>query len=111
MPWDFNFRNTTFGYVCKGFSKSMELNPALNFNFQLARIYGEQGNVEAMYNSYLNLVIDGKNFKKLHILRSTRRILYRRTENQNNILLKRSVIGTRFKRISIFMERVIELVI
>ena len=44
----------------KAFQKSMELNTALDFNYQLARIYGEQGNVEAMYNSYLNLVIDGK---------------------------------------------------
>ena len=75
----------------KAFQKSMELNPALNFNFQLARIYGEQGNVEAMYNSYLNLVIDGKTSKS-NILRSIDDFVSEEPENQNNILLKKVLL-------------------
>ncbi|TDS18992.1 tetratricopeptide repeat protein [Maribacter caenipelagi] len=75
----------------KAFQTSMKLNPALNFNFQLARIYGEQGNVEAMYNSYLNLVIDGKTSKS-NILRSIDDFVSEDAENKNNILLKKVLL-------------------
>ncbi|WP_282112625.1 tetratricopeptide repeat protein [Maribacter stanieri] len=75
----------------KAFQKSMELNPALDFNFQLARIYGEQGNVEAMYNSYLNLVIDGKTSKS-NILRSIDDFVSENAEDKNNILLKKVLL-------------------
>ncbi|MEP2057802.1 MAG: tetratricopeptide repeat protein [Maribacter litoralis] len=75
----------------KAFQKSMKLNPALNFNFQLARIYGEQGNVEAMYNSYLNLVIDGKTSKS-NILRSIDDFVSEDPENKNNTLLKKVLL-------------------
>ncbi|WP_405410960.1 tetratricopeptide repeat protein [Maribacter sp. Asnod1-A12] len=75
----------------KAFKNSMELNPALNFNFQLARIYGEQGNVEAMYNSYLNLVIDGKTSKS-NILRSIDDFISENATDKNNILLKKVLL-------------------
>ncbi|WP_036151548.1 tetratricopeptide repeat protein [Maribacter forsetii] len=75
----------------KAFKNSMELNPALNFNFQLARIYGEQGNVEAMYNSYLNLVIDGKTSKS-NILRSIDDFISEKATDKNNILLKKVLL-------------------
>ena len=73
------------------FEKSMQLNPALDFNFQLARIYGEQGNVEAMYNAYLNLVMDGKTSKS-NILRSIDDFVSENSEDTNNILLKKVLL-------------------
>ncbi|WP_370478918.1 tetratricopeptide repeat protein [Tamlana flava] len=36
------------------YEKAMVLNPDYNFNVQLAQIYGEQGNIEKMFNSYLD---------------------------------------------------------
>ncbi|TDT46673.1 tetratricopeptide repeat protein [Maribacter spongiicola] len=75
----------------KAFQQSMDLNPALDFNFQMARIYGEQGNVEAMYNSYLNLVIDGKTSKS-NILRSIDDFVSEDAEDKNNILLKKVLL-------------------
>ena len=42
-------------YSSKAFLKAMELNPQLDYNFQLARIYGEQGEIGKMYSSYLEL--------------------------------------------------------
>lgn len=75
----------------KAFEKSMQLNPALDFNFQLARIYGEQGNVEAMYNAYLNLVIDGKTSKS-NILRSIDDFISENSEDKNNIVLKKVLL-------------------
>ncbi|APQ17673.1 tetratricopeptide repeat protein [Maribacter hydrothermalis] len=75
----------------KSFESAMELNPALDFNFQLARIYGEQGNVEAMYNSYLNLVIDGKTSKS-NILRSIDEFVSENADDKNNLLLKKVLL-------------------
>ncbi|SEL59041.1 Tetratricopeptide repeat-containing protein [Maribacter orientalis] len=73
------------------YEKSMQLNPALDFNFQLARIYGEQGNVEAMYNAYLNLVMDGKTSKS-NILRSIDDFVSENPEDTNNIILKKVLL-------------------
>lgn len=78
-------------FAIKAFQQSMDLNPALDFNFQMARIYGEQGNVEAMYNSYLNLVIDGKTSKS-NILRSIDDFVSEDAEDKNNILLKKVLL-------------------
>ena len=38
------------------YEKAMELRPESNFHRQLAAIYGEQGNVEKMFNSYVNFL-------------------------------------------------------
>lgn len=38
------------------YEKAMELNNELNFNMQLARIYGEQGKTEQMFENYLELI-------------------------------------------------------
>tara|TARA_R110002051_G_scaffold70772_1_gene127450 strand:+ start:11573 stop:13360 length:1788 start_codon:yes stop_codon:yes gene_type:complete len=75
----------------KSFESAMQLNPALDFNFQLARIYGEQGNVEAMYNAYLNLVIDGKTSKS-NILRNIDEFVSENAEDKNNLLLKKVLL-------------------
>ena len=82
---------TLLDMAVKAFEKSMHLNPALDFNFQLARIYGEQGNVEAMYNAYLNLVIDGKTSKS-NILRSIDDFISENSEDKNNIVLKKVLL-------------------
>ncbi len=38
------------------YEKGMEDNPRANFNVQLAKIYGEQGKLEKMFDSYLSLL-------------------------------------------------------
>ncbi len=38
------------------YEKGMKDNPRANFNVQLAKIYGEQGNLHKMFNSYLSLL-------------------------------------------------------
>ncbi|MEP2278073.1 tetratricopeptide repeat protein [Maribacter sp.] len=90
----------------KAFKNSMELNPALNFNFQMARIYGEQGNVEAMYNSYLNLVIDGKTSKS-NILRSIDDFISEDAENKNNILFKKVLLERAQKNPDILLNELL----
>ncbi|WP_424492974.1 tetratricopeptide repeat protein [Salinimicrobium sp. GXAS 041] len=40
----------------KAYEKGMSLNPDTNYNIQLARLYGEQGEVEKMFSNYIDLV-------------------------------------------------------
>lgn len=69
------------------YQKAMELNPELDYNFQLARLYGEQGNVDKMYRSYLNLMRNGKTSKS-NILRSIDAFITSDAESYNNTTLK-----------------------
>lgn len=75
----------------QAFKKGMQLNPSLDFNYQLARLYGEQGNVEAMYNAYLNLISDGKTSKS-NILRSIDDFISEHPQDSNNLILKRILL-------------------
>ncbi|MFT6797098.1 MAG: tetratricopeptide (TPR) repeat protein [Maribacter sp.] len=69
------------------YQKAMEINPEMDYNFQLARIYGEQGNVDKMYRSYLNLMSNGKTSKS-NILRSIDAFVTSDPESYNNTTLK-----------------------
>ncbi|MGC1514534.1 MAG: tetratricopeptide repeat protein, partial [Maribacter sp.] len=75
----------------KAFDTSMKLNPALDFNYQMARIFGEQGNIEAMYNAYLNLLYEGKTSKS-NILRSIDDFISEEPNERNNQLLKKALL-------------------
>lgn len=69
------------------YQKAMELNPEMDYNFQLARIYGEQGNIDKMYRSYLTLLSNGKTSKS-NILRSIDAFITADSESYNNTTLK-----------------------
>lgn len=45
------------------FEKAMSLSDKIDFNGQLAQIYGEQGKLEKMFNSYLNLIEKNLSYK------------------------------------------------
>ncbi|TYB79882.1 tetratricopeptide repeat protein [Bizionia myxarmorum] len=73
------------------YEKAMAIKPELNFNIQLARIYGEQGNVEKMFFSYLEFI--GSNSSYLNtIKRAMSDFITENPENENNILLRRVLL-------------------
>lgn len=78
-------------YATKAFIKAMSLNPNLDYNFQLARIYGEQGDIEKMYESYLTLISNGSTSKS-NILRNIDDFISSDPANENNIKLKRILL-------------------
>ncbi|WP_424366204.1 tetratricopeptide repeat protein, partial [Maribacter sp.] len=78
-------------YALKAYSRAMELNPKLDYNYQMARIYGEQGDIDKMYNSYLNLLVNGKTSKS-NVLRSLDDFISPDPENENNIKLKKILL-------------------
>lgn len=43
-------------YAAEAYQKGVQLNPEMKFQLPLARIYGEQGKLEKMFSSYLDLI-------------------------------------------------------
>jgi len=73
------------------YEKAMVLKPDLNFNVQLARIYGDQGNVEKMFESYLNFVELNDSYINT-IKRAFSEFISENGDNKNNVLLKRILL-------------------
>ncbi len=70
---------------------SMEINPEKDFSYQLARLYGEQGNLEKMFSSYLDLIKKNQTFRSF----AERNFSLYITEdplNEANILLKKALL-------------------
>lgn len=78
-------------YASKTYIKAMELNPKFDFNFQLARIYGEQGAIEKMFGSFLALVAQDKD-KLAAVIRSIDDFISSDAKDENNIKFKRAVL-------------------
>lgn len=78
-------------HAVNAYSKAMELNPKLDYNFQLARIYGEQGNIEKMYEAYLTLIVEGRT-PQSNVLRNINDFVTEDAENENNIKLKKILL-------------------
>ncbi|MEZ4970833.1 MAG: hypothetical protein R2814_14475 [Flavobacteriaceae bacterium] len=74
-------------YAIQAYTMAMELNPKLDYNFQKARIYGEQGNIGQMYESYLKLMSEGK-ASQANVLRNINDFISSEAENPNNIIFK-----------------------
>ncbi|TYA52397.1 tetratricopeptide repeat protein [Formosa maritima] len=73
------------------YEKAMLLKPDLNFNIQLARIYGDQGNIEKMFDSYLNFVELNDTYLNT-IKRAFSDFISENSENENNLILKRILL-------------------
>ena len=54
--------NHLLDYALLAFKKAMKLNSSVNYNFQIAFIYGEKGEIKNMFNAYLELVSSSENY-------------------------------------------------
>ncbi|WP_452230836.1 tetratricopeptide repeat protein [Lacinutrix sp. MEBiC02404] len=73
------------------YEKAMQIKPEYNFNVQLARIYGEQGDVEKMFSSYINFIETNENYVNT-IKRAFSEFISEDKNNPNNILLKKILL-------------------
>ncbi|MCM5664244.1 tetratricopeptide repeat protein [Galbibacter mesophilus] len=78
-------------YAIKTYKKGMELNPKLNFSYDLAYIYGEQGDIENMYEMYLDLMLERESLKG-NIKRNLSRFISNDLSNENNELFKKILL-------------------
>jgi tetratricopeptide (TPR) repeat protein len=73
------------------YEKAMELKPTLNFYMQLARIYGEQGDLEKMFSSYVNFIQDNPNYAN-NVKNAFSEFVSEDKNNPNNIILKKVLL-------------------
>ena len=73
------------------YTKAMSLKPELNYDFQLARIYGEKGDIEKMYLSYLRLIYEGKT-SRTNVLRNLDDFITDDPANDNNVILRKTLL-------------------
>ncbi|MDX8552204.1 tetratricopeptide repeat protein [Tenacibaculum sp. 1B UA] len=75
----------------EAFNKIMEVNPKANYGFQLAQIYGEKGNFEQMFKSYIDLVDKNEGYLN-NVKRYAGNYLTDDSEDQSNILFKKALL-------------------
>lgn len=73
------------------YEKGMELNPKLDSNLQLARIYGEQGKIELMFSKYIDLMESRPNYKSIS-QRNFSLYVTEDPENEANIILRKTLL-------------------
>ncbi len=78
-------------YAILAYTRAMALKPELNYDYQLARIYGEQGAIEKMYQSFLNLIYQGRTSRS-NILRNIDDYISEDPSNANNVLLRKVLL-------------------
>lgn len=84
-------QKSVLNYAIKVYEKAMELNPSLNFNYDLALIYGEQGDIENMYNTYLNLIAFKDSYRP-NVQRNLGMFISEEPTAENNLLLKKILL-------------------
>lgn len=78
-------------YALRAYTRAMTMNPSLNYNFQLAQIYGEQGRIEKMYQAYLNLITQ-KNASRSYVLPRMEAFITTDPAYPNNVLLRKLLL-------------------
>ena len=73
------------------YEKGMVDNPGSNFNMQLAKIYGEQGKLEKMFNSYLSLIKRQPNYTNI-VKRNFNSFLSEDSSKDANLIFKKLLI-------------------
>jgi tetratricopeptide (TPR) repeat protein len=82
---------TLLDHALQAYRRSMELNPELDYNTQIARIYGEQGEVGKMYEAYMDLLSERESIKP-NVLRVLQAFISPDPENENNLLLRKTLL-------------------
>lgn len=75
----------------QAYEKAMVIRPEYNFKLQLAQIYGEQGNIEKMFVSYVDFVQDNT-IALSNIKRYINAFISEDSTNENNVLLRRILL-------------------
>lgn len=78
-------------YALKAYVRTMKMNPNANYNLQIARIYGEKGDLELMFNTYLDYL--EKNENNLKLVKSyVGKYITKDSQEKANLLFKKSVL-------------------
>ncbi len=84
-------KHSLLNYAIRAYIKGGENNPLANYDFQLARIYGEKGEIENMYDHYLNLIYINK-ASLPNVLRYIGQFISEDGNDENNRLLRKLLL-------------------
>ena len=73
------------------YDKGKILTPDKNYSIQLARIYGDQGNIEKMFENYIDYIEYKPNYLN-NIKRAVSDFISENKENENNVFLRRQLL-------------------
>ena len=83
--------NFLLDYALLAYKKAMAMNPNADYNFQIALIYSEKGELENMFNTYLDLIEKNENYES--IAKSyIGKFITDDAESQPNILLRKLLL-------------------
>ncbi|MDP2069483.1 MAG: tetratricopeptide repeat protein [Lutibacter sp.] len=83
--------NFLLDYALLAYKKAMAMNPNADYNFQIALIYSEKGELENMFNTYLNLIETNENYES--VAKSyIGKFITDDSESEPNILLKKLLL-------------------
>ncbi len=84
-------RHNLLDWSLKAYERAMQIDPSLNYNIQVARIYGEMGDIQRMYDSYLDLVKVNLAYTST-VRRNLGQFISEDSQDQNNILLRKTIL-------------------
>ncbi len=83
--------NYLLDYALLAYKKAMKANPNANYNFQIALIYSEKGELENMFNTYLDLIETNENYESIS-KSYIGKFISEDAENEPNVLLKKLLL-------------------
>ncbi|WP_445735701.1 tetratricopeptide repeat protein [Mariniflexile sp.] len=87
-----SFQNhTLLNEAIIAYEKAMVLKPDYNFNLQLAQLYGEQGNIEKMFISYIDFA-EANPLSLGNIKRAINDFISEKSENENNVIFRKIIL-------------------
>ncbi len=78
-------------YAEQAYVLGMQLNPEMNFDLPLARIYGEQGKLDEMFSAYLDLITKQPEMA-INLMREFDRYIQEDASNLANISLRKQLL-------------------
>lgn len=84
-------KKSLLDYALHAYKTTMAANPNLNYEHFVARIYGEKGEIEKMFSTYLDLVLKRES-RKGYAQRIMSQFLRNDPDNENNVLLRKILL-------------------
>lgn len=84
-------QHSLLDYAIRSYKKGMALDPDLNYNRELANVYGEQGNIEQMFVNYMAFVEVRPEYIN-SIKRAFSDFVSENKVNENNLLLRKLLL-------------------
>ncbi|WP_142784788.1 tetratricopeptide repeat protein [Changchengzhania lutea] len=102
-----NFQNhSLLNEAIIAYEKAMVIKPDFNFYLQLAQIYGEQGHVEKMFNSYLNFA-ESNPIAINNIKRALNDFISENAESESNVMLRKMLLKKNQKKPNILWNEML----